>query len=83
MPSILLQQETPGGHYARTDALEQLDHIHKQLTRSEVYRGFRVPAVAVVGLAAFAAAAARPLVLSTVTASGFVVYWVAVAAGCA
>ena len=31
------------------DALDQLDRIHDQLTKTEVYRGFRVPAVALVG----------------------------------
>lgn len=60
------------------DALDRLEAIHDQLTRSEVYRGFRVPAVAAVGLLAFAAAALQPLVPGV----GFAWYWAIVAAVC-
>lgn len=61
------------------NALDQLEQIHEQLTRSEVYRGFRVPAVLLVGLLAFIAAALQEFVPNTETATGFVYYWVAVA----
>jgi hypothetical protein len=64
------------------DALERLDQIHDQLARSEVYRGFRVPAVACVGLIGLAAAAIQPLVPEA-DGAGFVWYWAAVAVGCA
>jgi hypothetical protein len=57
------------------DALDRLDQIHDHLTRSEVYRGFRVPAVASVGVLALAAAALQPLAPGV----GFVWYWVVVA----
>ncbi len=62
------------------DALDRLDQIHDQLTRSEVYRGFRVPAVAAVGGLAIAAAAVQPLVPGATEGLGFVWFWVAVAA---
>jgi hypothetical protein len=57
------------------DALAQLDRIHDHLTRAEVYRGFRVPAVAVVGCVGLLAAAAQPWVDVP-----FVWYWTAVGA---
>lgn len=58
------------------DAIEQLDLIHDQLARAEVYPGFRPPAVALVGSVGLLAAAAQP----GVSAGGFVAYWLAVAA---
>ena len=61
------------------DALDRLDQIHDQLTRSEVYRGFRVPAVAATGLLAFIAAAGQSLIPGTAEGVGFVWFWVAVA----
>jgi hypothetical protein len=61
------------------DALERLDQIHDQLTRAEVYRGFRVPAVAATGLLAFAAAVGQPLIPGVAEGLGFVWFWVAVA----
>lgn len=57
------------------NALAQLDRIHDHLTRAEVYRGFRVPAVAVVGALGLLAAAAQPWVDVS-----FVWYWSAVGA---
>lgn len=62
------------------DALDRLDQIHDQLARSEVYRGFRVPAVAAVGLLAFAAAAVQPAIVEANAGVGFVWFWVVVAA---
>lgn len=64
------------------DALDRLDQIHDQLARSEVYRGFRVPAVACVGLIGLLAAALQPLAPG-IEGVGFVWYWAAVAVGCA
>ena len=61
------------------EALERLDQIHDQLTRSEVYRGFRVPTVAAVGVLGLGAAALQPFI----PAVGFVWYWIAVAGICA
>lgn len=58
-------------------ALEQLDEIHDQLARSEVCRGFRVPAVSLVGMIGVVAAFAQPH--AAVAVGGFVPYWVAVA----
>ena len=60
------------------DALAQLDHIHDQLTKGEVYRGFRVPAVAVVGAVGVLAAVAQRWVLPEGDARAFVAYWSAV-----
>jgi hypothetical protein len=64
------------------EALERLDEIHDQLTKAEVYPGFRVPGVALAGTVGLLAAAAQPLVAGADTAAGFVGYWVAVAAAC-
>ena len=36
----------PEGPMRVCEALERLDDIHEQLTKAEVYRGFRVPGVA-------------------------------------
>lgn len=58
------------------DALDQLDRIHDQLTRGEVYRGFRVPAVALVGAVGLFAAAAQRWAVGDALA--FVWYWSAV-----
>lgn len=63
-------------------ALDQIEQIHEHLTRSEVYRGFRVPAVALVGILAFVAALGQPMIAGT-AAADFISYWVAVAGACA
>lgn len=60
-------------------ALDRLDQIHDQLTRSEVYQGFRIPAVAAVGVSGLGAAALQPFLPGI----GFVPYWMAVAGLCA
>lgn len=62
------------------DALEQLDAIHEHLTKAEVYRGFRVPGVALVGVVGLAAAAFQERVLAANGSIGFVTYWLVVAA---
>jgi hypothetical protein len=63
-----------------SDALDRLDQIHDHLTRAEVYRGFRVPAVAAVGVLGVVAAVVQPLIPSAGEGLGFVWYWVGVAA---
>lgn len=60
------------------DALSQLDRIHDQLTKGEVYRGFRVPAVALIGLMGLLAAAGQRWVVDGADARAFVLYWAAV-----
>jgi hypothetical protein len=62
------------------DAIEQLDEIHSHLAKAEVYRGFRVPAVALTGVLGLFAAAIAPAILAPGDGRGFVLYWVAVAA---
>jgi hypothetical protein len=62
------------------DALAQLEHIQDQLTRGEVYRGFRVPAVALVGCVGFLAAAGQSWVVPPGDPGAFVWYWSAVGA---
>ena len=69
----------PEGVMHVREALERLDQIHDQLTKSEVYRGFRVPTVAAVGFLGLGAAACQPVV----PAIDFVWYWMAVAGACA
>jgi hypothetical protein len=64
------------------EALDRLEAIHDQLTRSEVYRGFRVRAVVLVGLLGFLAAGLQPHVPGTTSGIGFVWLWVAVAGAC-
>jgi hypothetical protein len=62
------------------DALDQLDRIHEQLTKGEVYRGFRVPAVALVGCLGLLAAAGQGWVVPAGDLTAFVWYWSAVGA---
>jgi hypothetical protein len=62
------------------DALDQLDRIHEQLTKTEVYLGFRVPAVALVGCLGLLAAAGQAWVVPPGEPESFVWYWSAVGA---
>ena len=62
------------------DALDQLDRIHEQLTKSEVYRGFRVPAVALVGCVGLLAAVGQAWVVPPGDPPAFVWYWSAIGA---
>jgi hypothetical protein len=62
------------------DALDRLDRIHDQLTKGEVYRGFRVPAVALVGCVGLLAAVAQRWVVPLGDATAFVGYWSAIGA---
>jgi hypothetical protein len=64
-----------------SDALDRLAEIHDHLTRAEVYRGFRVPAVLAVGVVGLVAAVAQPYSAWT-DGAAFVWYWVCVAGGC-
>src|SRR5262245_31358443 len=57
------------------EALDTVNRIHEHLTRAEVYRGFRVTAVAAVALLGLGAAFVAPLC----SAVPFVWYWSAVA----
>ncbi len=57
------------------DALDQLDRIHDQLTKGEVYRGFRVPTVALIGAMGLLAAVAQRWIVPTGDTLAFVWYW--------
>src|SRR5262249_37292739 len=63
-----------------SEALRQLEAIHEQLTRSEVYRGFRAPGVALAGVFGLAALAVEPWVVPAGDPQAFVIYWLATAA---
>lgn len=60
------------------EALERLEEVHGRLARAEVYRGFRVPAVASVGLLGFLAAAVQPALPGTLVGPGFIWYWLVI-----
>jgi hypothetical protein len=64
------------------DALQQIEAIHGHLARTEVYRGFRARALALVGLLAFLAAWVQPWVVTEGDETGFIGYWSCMAAGC-
>lgn len=64
-----------------SDALDRLAEIHDHLTRAEVYRGFRVPAVFAVGVIGLVAAALQQHLASS-EGIKFVWYWVCVAGVC-
>jgi hypothetical protein len=66
-----------------SEAFERLDDIHEQLTKAEVYGGFRVPGTLAVGVVGLLAAAVQRLTPSADGPTAFVVYWVIVAAVCA
>src|SRR4051812_14370440 len=60
------------------DALSQIAEIHDQLTKAEVYRGFRPAPVALSGLVGVAAATVQPWLLVTTDYTTFVRYWLVV-----
>jgi hypothetical protein len=60
-------------------ALAQIAEIRAQAAKAEVYRGYRSVPIAASGLLGLAAAAVQPAGLAS-DPTGFVVYWVAVAA---
>jgi hypothetical protein len=61
------------------DALRQIEAIHEQLDKGEVYRGFQVGGVTAAALLGLAAAAVQERFID---ASLFVPYWIAVATVC-
>jgi hypothetical protein len=62
------------------DALSQVAEIHRHLLRSEVYRGYRSPVMAVTSAVAFAAAALQSRLGYAATPADFVRFWLCVAA---
>lgn len=81
MPSILCGNSRGTPMHIR-DAIDRLEAIHEQLTRSEVYRGFRVQAVVLIGFIALLAAGVQPQIPGAQSGIGFVWFWVTVAAVC-
>ena len=63
-----------------SDAIEQLETIHEHLTKAEVYRGFAVPGVALVGVLGLLGAAAMDQVTGVSDPARFVRYWLLIAA---
>jgi uncharacterized membrane protein HdeD (DUF308 family) len=61
-------------------ALSQIEEIHQQMAKAEVYRGYRSVPVAASGLIGFLAAALQPRWVAAGDPLGFVVYWCVVAA---
>jgi TctA family transporter len=61
-------------------ALAQIEQIHQQLAKGEVYRGYRSLPVAASGVIGLVAAWFQPRAVPARDAVGFVLYWVAVAA---
>src|ERR1039458_5504725 len=59
-------------------ALEQLEEIHNQVHRSEVYRGYRSIFTAALGLVALAAAYLQPRFVELDHPITFVYFWVTV-----
>lgn len=62
------------------DALDQLDDIHGQMARTEVYRGYRAVPMAGVGVLGIVAGFFQERILGPHPGVGFVIYWSAVAA---
>jgi hypothetical protein len=60
-------------------ALAQIEQIHEQLAKGELYRGYRSLPVAASGLIGLLAAWLQPRVLGALDPVGFVVYWLTVA----
>ena len=61
-------------------ALTQIDEIHQQIAKGEIYRGYRSMPVAASGLVGIAAAVAQPIVQPGSDPFAFVRFWAAVAA---
>jgi hypothetical protein len=64
-------------------ALDQIEEIHRQIAKGEVYRGYRSVPVALSGLIGLAAAWLQPKGLGASDPVGFALYWSAIAAGAA
>ena len=61
-------------------ALDQIEEIHRQIAKGEVYRGYRSLPVALSGLIGLVAAGLQPALLGAGDPIGFVLYWTAIAA---
>jgi len=64
-------------------ALDQIDEIHRQIAKGEVYRGYRSAPIALSGLIGLVAAWFQPGSLGSADPIGFVVYWAAIAGAAA
>lgn len=64
-------------------ALDQIEEIHRQIAKGEVYRGYRSFPVALSGLMGLVAAWLQPAGLGTGDPIGFVLYWTSIASGAA
>jgi hypothetical protein len=64
-------------------ALDQIEEIHRQIAKGEVYRGYRSVPVALSGLMGLAAAWLQPTALGAADPVGFVLYWALIAAAAA
>jgi hypothetical protein len=64
-------------------ALDQIEEIHRQIAKGEVFRGYRSVPVALSGLIGIAGALLQPRTLGAADPIGFAVYWTAIAAGAA
>ena len=64
-------------------ALDQIEEIHRQIAKGEVYRGYRSVPVALSGLLGLGAAWLQPSSLGASDPVGFVVYWAAIATAAA
>jgi hypothetical protein len=64
-------------------ALDQIEEIHRQIAKGEVYRGYRSFPVALSGLMGLVAAWLQPAGLGIGDPIGFVLYWTSIASGAA
>jgi hypothetical protein len=64
-------------------ALDQIERIHEQIAKGEVYRGYRSLPLAASALIGIAAAWLQPRALGPADPIGFAVYWTAIAAAAA
>ncbi len=61
------------------NAINQLEEIHAQISKTEFYRGFRAVPVALTGLSAFLAALMQPYCITQDDPVDFVLFWIMVA----
>jgi hypothetical protein len=64
-------------------ALDQIEEIHRQIAKGEVYRGYRSLPVALSGVIGLTAAWLQPAALGAADPLGFVLFWTAVASAAA
>ena len=64
-------------------ALDQIEEIHRQIAKGEVYRGYRSVPLALSGLLGLVSAWLQPVALGTSDPIGFVLYWTAIAGAAA